>query len=61
MPAASLHKLVFAPSTDELQKLLRKEARAGWYPSKFEPQPVKDGLLVVLEKVYRLRTKARAS
>ncbi len=46
----SLHKLVFAPTANELTKLLRKEARGGWQPSKFKPQPVRDGVLLVLEK-----------
>ncbi len=61
MPANSLHKLVFAPSADELDKLLRKEARTGWRPSKFEPQPVERGLLIVLEKDSSLRLRVRAS
>lgn len=56
----SVHKLVFAPSVDELTKLLRKEARTGWYPTKFEPQPVKDGVLIVLEK-HSVTSRFRAS
>ncbi len=61
MAASSVHKLVFAPNTSELHKLLRKEARTGWHPSKFEPQPVKDGVLIVLEKAPSERPRARAS
>ncbi len=59
--ATSLHKLVFAPSPTELEKLLRKEARTGWRPSKFEPEPVKDGVLMVLEKQEREARLRQAS
>ncbi len=58
MPASNVHKLVFAPSANDMHKLLRKEARTGWHPSKFEPQPVKDGVLIVLEKNSSLRSRA---
>ncbi len=44
------HKLVFAPTAGEVPRLLRKEARSGWQPSKFKPEPVKEGVLLVLEK-----------
>ncbi len=53
----SVHKLVFAPSRDELPKLLRKEARSGWQRSKFEALPVKDGVLLVLEKCGTARVR----
>ncbi len=58
--ATRLHKLVFAPSSEELEKLLRKEARTGWRPTKFEPEPVKFGVLIVLEKREYERLRARA-
>ncbi len=59
MPA-SMHKFVFAPSAGQLAKVLRKEARTGWHPSRFEPQPVKEGVLLVLEKIERERVPKRA-
>lgn len=61
MPTSSLHKLVFAPSLDEMDKLIREEARSGWHPSKFAPQPVRDGVLVVFEKQVLEVPRARAS
>lgn len=59
--ATSVHKLVFAPSSQKLEKLLRKEARTGWRRTKFEPEPVKFGVLIVLEKRDYGRIRARSN
>jgi hypothetical protein len=58
MPTASVHKLIFVPSTAELEERLRKEARVGWHPTKFQVQSVKEGVLLVLEKERTERRRA---
>ena len=60
MATNNLHKLVFAPSSEQLEEVLRAEARTGWRPSKFEAEPVKQGVLVVLEKRVAERLRRRA-
>ena len=61
MMTSSVHKLVFAPSSDQLQKVLRQEARTGWRPSKFKTAPLNEGVLIVLEQCASGRLRRRPS
>ena len=58
---SSVHKLIFASSSEQLETLLQKEARTGWRPSKFKTAPITKGILIVLEKCETGRLQRRLS